>query len=242
MPTLLSAKDICEQSLMKVGRFPTSQDQPNIIDLKRAFKMFELVLQSTFGEASVTSAWGTLQVPLVAGLTAYPITELSTETYKEGVQFVYGAELITINGGSSRPIDVVTEEKFFKLNQTDVGEPCEIYIDKGESPIIHVHPTLGSEVADNTYQLLLQVQTFPTAISQQGVGARAGALNIRPPWYLWAITKLTYQLGTGTLRRLPEAELTRFKADYEEMELKLLGFDGAENQNQNFTQPWGQDC
>lgn len=238
MPTLFSAKDIAEQSLQKIGRFPTTEDQANAVDLARALRMLETITQDFFGGNTVTSAWGTLQIPLTASTLEYPLSDYQTD---EGVQFVYGAELIDVSNSGWRvlgPIKVVNEKKFFSNDITQTGIPAIVYVDKGIPPIMQINPILGAEVAADNYKILLQIQTFATRIVTRGIGAKP--IDLRPTYYLWAITKLAYQLGNGTIRRLPEAELTRLQKDYMDMETKLQGFDANENDDQPFTEPWGQ--
>lgn len=236
MPTLFSAKDIAEEALKKIGRFPTSQSQANAVDLTRALRMLELILQASHGEQSMIGGKGTLQVPLVATVRNYPLQYLANPA---GVQIVFDAELLEVASGSVTPLKVLEEEEFFKRNLTDTGLPCEIYVNKGPeaTPSMQIHPYLGPDVASGLYKIYLQIQTFATTISERNIGSRT--INIRPTFYLWAITKLAYQLGTGTIRRLPRQETDQFKLDYEEMEIKLVGFDGNDNSNQPFTEPWG---
>lgn len=241
MPTTLSAKDIAEEALRKIGRFPSTQDQADAGDLKKSLRMLEIILQDRFGQGSMTSAWGTVRVPLTASTQIYPLKNQQTDAAINGVQFVYAAELITIASGESCPIDVINEKKFFERDQNCVGRPCAVYINKGPdsaNELMLINPILGAEVADGTYEIYLQVQTFATTISQNGVGAKL--INIRPTYYLWAIKKLAYELGNGTLRQLPTAELNRLQKDYMLDEAKLDAFDGRENDSQPYTRPWGQ--
>lgn len=237
MATIFSAKDIVERSLQKIGRFPTSMAAADSVDLERGLSTLELILQDAFGQQSMIAGKGTLRVPLVAAVEKYPLQYLSNTA---GVQMIFDAELIEVASGASTPIRVCDEEQFFRLNLKDVGVPCDIYLNKGPeiNPTMQVHPMLGPDVAEGVWEIYLQIQTFATAILTRGVGVPV--LNLRPTLYLWAITKLAYELGNGILRRLPETELTRLKADYEEKESKVIGFDGSDNSNQPFTEPWGQ--
>lgn len=240
MPTLLSAKQISEHALRKIGRFPTTQDQADAGDLHIAMGMLEFVLQDFFGQSSVASAWGTLQIPLLSSLAEYELKQFSSGFAAAGVQFVYAAELVEVASDQKSPLDILNEEKFFQRTFSDTGLPNAIYVNKGPDTAgekMLINPMLGPDVADGSYKVYLQIQTFATKISEN---TGAPLLNIRPTYYLWAISKLAYQLGTGTLRRLPKTETDQFKVDYEEMETKLTGFDGSENDNQPFTPPWGQ--
>lgn len=245
MPTIFSAQDIAEQALQKVGRFPTTQAAADTKDMARALSMLETILQDFFGTASVTSAQGTLQIPLTAGTLKYPLVTYATA---DGVQFVFGAQLVNVANGGWRVIDkdikIIGEESFYERDLQCTGHPHWICIDKGvkgEPPLLQVNPILGPEVPDNTFVLLMQVQTFAPTVVTRGIGSSPSKFFMRPTYYLWAITKLTYQLGTGTVRRLPDGELDRFQKDYMMMEAKLTGFDAPENSNEPFTQPWGQD-
>lgn len=239
MPTILSAKEIVEKSLQKIGRFPTTQAAANPVDLKRGLETLEIILQDYFGQGSLASAKGTVQIPLLSSTPIYQLKYYENQLARSGVQFVYSAELLEVASGSRTPVDVINEEKFFLLNPNTTGLPCAVYVNKGpdvSNTLVQIHPMLGSQVADGTYTLLMQVQTFATAITDN---SGAQKLNIRPTLYLWAITKLAYQLGTGTIRRLPKQETDQFKIDYEEIESKI-SFDNVENDNQPYTEPWGQ--
>lgn len=237
MPTLFSAKDIVEESLKKIGRFPSTQDQADANDLVRGLRALELVLQDFFGSNDVTSAWGSLLIPIVAGVMQYPLSQYSTN---DGVQFVYAAELINNADATWRPtpLDIVTEKKFFEHDLHCTGLPCRLNVDKGVSPIMQINPILGADVADGTYSVLIQIQTFATQILLKGIGAKP--IDLRPTYYLWAINRLAYELGTGTLRYLPETQLSRLQKDYQTQQTLLEGYDANENSTETCTEPWGQ--
>lgn len=240
MPTILSAKDIVEQALKKIGRFPSTMEQADAGDLREGYTMLELILQSFYGEGSNTSAWGTIQVPLLSSNRVYALKLYERELAAPGIQFVYDAELLEVASGAVTPLNIINEEKYFKLNLKETGTPTDIYINKGPDvadTLMQTYPTLGAEVAANTYKILLHVQTYATRIDR---ATGAAKINIRPTLYLWAIKRLAYELGTGTLRRLPKIETDQLKVDYEELEIKLSAFDNAENDNQPYTKPWGQ--
>lgn len=239
MPTLFSAKDIAEESLKKIGRFPSTQDQADAGDLGRALRMLEIVLQDFFGSNSVTSAWGTLLIPITASTLQFPLSNYQTN---DGVQFAYGAELVKNDDPTWRPghhkLKIVTEEHFYGLDLTNQGLPEKLNIDKGFSPIMQVWPLLGATIPDGTYSILLQIQTFATQIQTKGIGA--SPIDLRPTYYLWAINRLAYELGTGTLRYLPAEQLNRLQKDYQTQQTLLQGFDANENTTQICTEPWGQ--
>lgn len=238
MATYFSAKDIVETSLQKIGRFPTTQDQADAVDLKRGLSTLESILQELAGTQSVTCNWETIEIPLLAGVSAYPLANI---VGKEGVNFIYSAELLNVAAGSRCEVKIINEDEFNGLDSLCTGEPCKIFMDRGNHPVVHAYPMLGAPVPPVTFSLLLKVQHYFSSFDKKGeADINHIEFALRPSWYRWAWTKLSYELGNGIIRRLPEGELTRLKADYEESEQKLSAFDNAQTGNQPFTLPWGQ--
>lgn len=237
MATILLPKDIAEKSLERIGRFPTSQDQADAVDLKRALSSFELVLQELAGFMSVTCLREIITIQLAAEAIQYALVNF---VLTEDVQFLFSAEVLEVASGAVSPVRIVDEAEFSSLNQNTFGKPEVIFMDRSMSPLVHVWPVLGPQVPDNTYNLQLHVQHFFSPVDTK-TGLKKQIWKLRPSWYIWAINRLAYHLGTGTIRRLPKSETDDFKRDYEEAQELLNGFDNDQTDNHPFTEPWGQD-
>lgn len=239
MPTIFSARGLAEIALQNIGSFPVTEDAVDPKELSRAVQRLELIMNDTLGQNSVTSTWKTLEIPLQANVNRYRIAAFTDD---DGVDFVFDTFLQDIQSGVSTTrnlMESITEREWNRLDKSIVGDPQRTFVDRTNDPYLNVNPMPGSDYVAGTRAIRLQIQSFATRITSQGTGGVN--INFRPTWYLFLTNKLSYELGKGAIRRLPEAELDRYQKDYMISEMNLISGDGAQITGlDSCTQPWGQ--
>jgi hypothetical protein len=118
----------------------------------------------------------------------------------------------------------MTEDDTITENLSDTGTPDRFSVTLGTTPYIKVFP-LPTSVHESAGAIIrIRIQTYHPEIDYMGNGQTD--VKLRPSWYLWLTKRLSYEIGCGPVRRLPEQELSRLKNDYIEEEKELLARDG----------------
>lgn len=221
MPNFKTAKEIAENALRTIGAFPVSQSQADESELRTTLEWLEMLLNTVSGYRPLAGFWRIIDIPIEAGIGDYILTDYADA--KE-VQDVFSICLVD-SLGNVDPIDVEWENDTVLENLNDVGKPRRGTITKdARQPVLRVFPTPTQTEEDLGLVLRLRIQTYHPAFDANGIGDTK--IIIRPSWYLWLTKRLSYEIGSGPVRRLPEGELKRFENDYERLESLLIARDG----------------
>lgn len=240
MPTIFSARGLAECALQNIRAFPVTDDAADPAQLRRALQRLELIMNDTLGQQTVASAWKTLEIPLTADKSRYRFADYTDDN---GIQFAYDTFLQRYND-DGLPIDEclltsVTERRFNQWDKSGTGDPSETFIDRTNDTYLNIFPSVSPTLEDGKFSVKVQIQSFATKITQQGTGGVN--INFRPTWYLYLINKLSYELGKGSIRRLPRDELEMYQKDFMLAEPNLISGDVAQITGlDSCTQPWGQ--
>lgn len=235
MTVFLSARQICETALRKIGAFSINDTaaQPNHL----AEAMRWLALRLDHVSSTRRREWllsPTVNVPLtVAGQRDY---ELSIAVGASWPARGYGRAIIAWiedGNGNRDPVTILKREDFENVCRTDEsGQPWHITFDMLEnrdgSPTMSIWPV----PATTNYIVRLIFQTQPADIMPSGVAGDDidGALShgLRRTWQLWAVMQLAADLGSGPIRHLPSEFFDRFRAQAKEAYEELDQYEDRE--------------
>lgn len=192
-------------------------------ELRTALQWLELMMNAQLGSRSMVGFMRVLDIPVEAGVGDYNINDY---TEAAEVQHVFSVSLIR-STGSVEPLDMLFEDEADGENLSDTGTPDRVIVTRELRPRLRVFPTPTQSNEDNGDLLRVRIQTFHEEIDI--TGAADSELNLRPSWFLWAIKRLSYEIGSGPVRRLSNSELDRIQTDYFLLENSLMARDGQEN-------------
>lgn len=222
MPTIQSAKDIAENALSTIGAFPASRSAPDPGEMKKALRWLEMLLNTQAAIRPVGSFWQVFDVPLEAGIGDYDLSDYADES---GACHVFSVFLVDATG-HVEPLSLEYNSDSVGENLARTGRPSRATVSLNEEVVngtLRVFPTPTQVEQDAGYLLRVRVETFHAPIDE--TGAADESLKLRPSWYLWATKKLSYEIGSGPVRRLAEGELARLDSDASRLENALLARD-----------------
>lgn len=223
MPTILNAKKVAENALKTIGAFPASQSQADAGELRTSLQWLEMILNTLSGYRPLAGFWRVIDIPIEANIGDYNLEDFANAAE---TQYVFSVNIVD-DLGNVEPIDMMFENEAITENLKESGRTRRALVTKDVRPILKLYPTPTIEDENAGRIIRLRIQTYHHAIKEDGTGDEK--LLIRPSWYLWLIKKLSYELGSGPVRRLSENELERFKDDADNIESLLLARDGMNN-------------
>lgn len=224
----LSARELCERALRKIGAFPVYDTAADPEELDEALYWLDIRMALLAGKTTIF--WlipSTLSFAIAAGTQSYNLkTILAGDFPTDGIQFPKTVHLED-SGGNREPLKMISRREFERFEDPDrTGTPEFVHIDRLGIPTLKVWPTLGTGATGFTIKLV--VQTYAKDfVGDDAKGDKASGL--RAAWGNWAIFDLSYVLGDGPVRRLPVSELTGFREEAERNEAMLLGFENREH-------------
>ncbi len=223
MVSLKTARQAAEDALTTIGAFPASMPQADIGELRKALNWLEMLLNSRVGARPVAGFWRIIEIPLEADVGDYLLSDYDDNA---GTQQIFGVGIVS-GTGSVDHLPLIWENESLYENLEDTGTPCRVVATRDASPVLKVYPTPTQSNEDAGMVLRVRIQTFHTEIDKSGNADND--LLLRPSWYLWLNDRLSYEIGKGPVRRLPEGELKRLQDDARTLEIELLARDGQYN-------------
>lgn len=223
MASRKTAKQIAEDALSTIGAFPASQAQADEGELKKAMNWLEMLLNSMAGIKPLAGFWMTIDIPLEAGEGDYLLSDYHTEAE---TQHVFSVGLVQ-DTGDVTPLPLIWEDQANFENLEQTGAPQRVCATRDLDPYLKVYPKPTQTEEDAGLTLRVRIQTLHEDIDNTGTGD--ADIRLRPSWYLMLIKKLSYEIGMGPVRRLPEGELKRLQDDADRLENQLLARDGQYN-------------
>lgn len=224
MPNYLTAKDIADRALQRIGAFPATQSQADAGELRRALQWLDMLLNDVGAKRPIAGRWSLLDIPLEAGVGDYDLADYVGAA--GDAQHVFSVNVVDGNGRVT-PATMLWEEEAAEKDLNQKGSPCSVVVTRDIYPQIKVYPEPVQADVDNGRVLRLRLQTYAEAIDYTGIADSDPGL--RPGWYLWASNALAYEIGNGPVRRLNEDELTRIQKDANTGWADLLARDGLNN-------------
>lgn len=238
MSTLLTARQVCEQALRKVGSYSINDTGADPDEMREALSWLDLIMAELAGTNNrLFLRPDTVEIPMVNDQRAYSLDIAGLE---QGVSYPVKATL-HYGGSFLGDIQIATRGEYEVLRQTDVGHPQFIYIDRLNTPVMHVHPTPQSGLLPG-HSIRLVVQTLGPDVIPRGAGhalGNASATGLRHAWQRWAIYRLASDLGDGTIRTLPGNKLRTFEAKAGEALAMLQAHEDREHSTPTRAKPWG---
>lgn len=224
MPTFQSAKTIGENALKTIGAFPSSMQAADPGELITAMVWLEMLLNNQTGIRAMLGAYQRIvDIPIEGNIGDYNLADYADCSE---AQHVFSASIVSAQGNVN-PLEMLYEGDGVKENLTDRGAPSRVVITRDPIPVLKLFPAPTQSNEDSGDVIRIRIQTYHPAINKDGTGSND--VLLRPTWYLWCTKRLSYELASGPVRRLPEGELNRIQADYERLESLLVARDGQYN-------------
>ncbi|WP_417790287.1 hypothetical protein [Terasakiella pusilla] len=218
MATLLSAKEIVEGALRKIGSYSINDTAANSAEVAIGLEWLDIIMAELSGTRHlkfIVQDAASFTVP--ANQANYDLQNSLGENWPvEGMAFPLSLYLIKVNGLRSE-INLVTQNRFNEIaSQPSKGQPVCAYVDRTNRHQLKLWPV----PVENT-SLELTFQKFSDIVA----GRENASTGLRKSWQRWAIYALAAELGGGPVRRLPPAMLNDFGNTANLALERLLSFD-----------------
>lgn len=231
-----TAKQHAEAGLRRTGACAINDAQARPQDMAVAMQCLDSLVAELAGV--VECFWlltGTLSLPLTAGTPSYDVkAALGTDWPSQGIEYLRQA-WIENDAGLRQPIEIVTRAKFeTHSDMAATGQPCEIHIDR----LVPV-PTLQPWPlpADDTWTLKLIFQQLAPTVAGVGPipkGSEGESISPGLPaaWNRWAEYALAADVGSGPVRKLPDATTNNWRVIAEQSKTALQAFQNEEHETE----------
>lgn len=240
MTELYSARKVAEEALRKIGALTPHDNGADGNEFNIALSSLDIVLGHYLTPDNFTFLIpATTSITLTGGTAAYALSSAMGSNWPQsGVFYVKDAYLLT-DGANPAFLEKIRRDEYDKLDATETGTPCKIYLDRSDPSEITLRtwPTLGSGVTGRTINLT--IQKFPATISGTNVIPEVRT-DLPAAWNMWSIYQLAAYLGDGTIRRLSNSDIADFRDVAEKLLNDLKGFTDDEHANDEIAEPWGQ--
>ncbi|WP_341893742.1 hypothetical protein [Ferrovibrio terrae] len=237
MSAILSAVQVVEESLRKIGAYSINDSAADGTELRVGLTWLDLIMAHLSGSTQIF--WlirNEVSLPLVTAQRSYQLPNaLNASAPTNDLQFINGATLID-ETGSRTPLTMLDYQTYNAVtNKDDVGDPTGVYVERLVNPVLYTYPVAQFDVsAGQTRRIELSVQTFANTVSgnRPAAGVQSeGSLQhgLRQSWQKWAIYELAASLGDGTVRNLPSGRLDRLRDVAIVAKKELLAFENREN-------------
>jgi hypothetical protein len=231
MSVLLTANQIAERALRKIGSFPITETAARPEELAEALFWLDLIIASLPSE--VRRYWllsDTLHLPLLPGTEVYRLADLP-DWPAEGVEHVTHCWLEDPSGNRSA-VAIVGRTEFDLRSRLDTpGRPELVHIDRSLDPKLRAWPVIA--VAD--FRLGLIVQKLGPDLAPRDSSPRLNRSHqehgLPATWQMWAVNELAIRLGDGPVRKLAGQTIAAWKAENLALKADLDAFQDAEHQN-----------
>jgi hypothetical protein len=231
----LSAAEVCEMSLQKIGDFPTNDENADPDSMERALQWFDVIVAEVTGNRrcywltpeTVTFEWpdGEASVVLADQMgSGYPPL---------GILFPIRAwDVDRTTGTRCGGIELCRRDKFeAQLTPLTSGLPNLLYIDRlVENQKAYISPIPNSSSQRN---IALEFQTYTRSVLGEQGGDQAGDIStgFDQTWNLFLITRLSAELGDGPVKRLETQTIRDWRALSEGLLSSLLTYQNREKNN-----------
>ena len=245
MSRVLTANDICARALRAIGAFPITESAPDGEQLREAMFQLDMLMAETVGTKMMFSRYtNTLDLPITNGTGSYDFfTALGSELPTDRIQYIEHV-WVEDSAGNRWPVEVTTREKFEDVSRADeTGRPCWLHIDRTAAPTLRIFPTPTTTDPED-YTLKLVCQMYAPNVAPAGVTGTqpSGSVlhNLGQAWQRWLVLRLSLDLGSGPITKLPESSLSRFERMAAKAEQALDASENREHENSDpLCEPWG---
>lgn len=235
MSAILSARQICHRSLRDIGEFPVTESAPDGEQLREAMHRLDLIMAQIAGNRRLFHLIpDTLSVSITNGTSSYDLqSTLGADYPVDGIQFPVGAWLED-GDGNRFDLPLVTRLEFETVDKTgETGRPTMAHIDRLAEPTLRIYPTPDAD--DTTeWTVKLDVQTYAPNVAPSGVTGTHPSSSVltgfRQAWQRWLVLKLSIDLGSGAIVKLPQASLNNWKEEAEMAKDDLLAYENHEHE------------
>lgn len=234
MAAFLSARRICEGALRRIGAYAINDSAARPQDLEEALRCLDDLVAELAG--TVECFWlltDTLSLPLTADTASYDLkAALGSAWPGQGIEYLRDAWIENAAGLRS-PIELVRRDAFeARANLAESGCPAILHIDRlVPVPTLRPWPIPGAD--GFTLKLVIQAQSPTVAGSgpipkpKEGESSDAGA---PAAWNRWAKYALAAEIGSGPVRKLPDATTNTWRIVAEDAKRALLAFQNQEHE------------
>ena len=236
MSSLLSASEVCETALEKIGSYSINDTAADGEEMKRAAKWLDLVVgEMTETERCTWLIEDTITVPLVGGQATYNLANALGASYPpDGVMFI--TSVWVTDGTSDQPTEMKRRASYEELTvKSSTGKPKLIYIDRlsdKDRQSFTVYPV----PVDDAHSLKMVLQKHAPDL-RNDVGKKAHGFH--NGWQKWLVLATAAEIGDGPVRRLPSTEVDRIRRDAQMSFDKLQASANRENVAPRRVRAWG---
>lgn len=237
MSVRLSAKQIAERALRRIGAFSINDLAADTAELTETLYHLDLVVAELIGTEQCTwMSAGTITMPTVAAQAEYGLNS-ATGWPDDDVAFPSYAWIRDASGNDA-PLDMMRRDEYEALADKDTeGQPTHIYIDRAiDTPTATLYPV----PADATMTIGVVVQRMaPSMVGESSARTNAVAHGFPMEWQRWMVLATAAEIGSGPVRRLPQGEINDLRAASLDAKTRLMARANRENTRTRRTAAWG---
>lgn len=231
MSTLLTARQICDRALRKIGAFPITESAAGGEEVDEALFWLDLIVGELPG--TIRSYWllsEDIYLDLDPGVVSYDLADEVADWPSQGVEHI--TEIWLENSSGSRtPVKVVDRNFFDERSKIDSSGTTEIvHIDRTKTPILRPWPV----IATTGYRLGMVAQMLGPDVAPKEVTPKADRATVEHglphAWQMWLINQLAAEIGDGPVRKLASTTISGWRALNERKRTDLESFQNAEKQ------------
>lgn len=234
---LLSAAEVCERALRKVGAFSINDEAADPDELDEALRWLDMIVAEITGTrrcywltpATVTFDWPAAEESVVLA------DQMGADYPPTGILFPVRAWSVNVTSGLREAEIELCRRKTYeaKSDLTTAGSPEILFIDRlVENQRAYVWPVPST---DDLYQIALEFQTYSRSVLGEQGGEQAGDVptGFDQTWQLWMVTRLAAEIGDGPVKRLESSTIRDWRA-LSDGYLSALLYHNREKNNRPF--------
>lgn len=222
---LLSAAEVCERALRKVGAFSINDEAADPDELDETLRWLDMIVAEITGTrrcywltpATVTFDWpndGESSVVLADAMGAdYPPTGILFPVRAWRIATTYDADTGIITNTTRNELELCRRSKYMEHSSIETwGDPDLLYIDRlNENQRAYTWPAWQAVTPppDNPWRIAIDFQTYSRSVLGEQGGEQSGDVphGFDQTWQLWMVTRLAAEIGDGPVKRLESSTI-----------------------------------
>jgi len=234
---MLSAVEVGERALRKVGAFSINDEAADPDELDETLRWLDMIVAEVTGTrrcywlspATVTFDWPAAEASVVLA------DQMGADYPPTGILFPVRAWRVDVTTGLRQAeIELCRRKKYeAKSNLATAGSPEILFIDRlVQEQRAYVWPVPSTA---DVWQIALEFQTYSRSVLGEQGGEQSGDVphGFDQTWQLWMVTRLAAEIGDGPVKRL-DASTIRDWRTLADGYLSALLYHNREKNNRPF--------
>lgn len=230
MPRLLTVREICERALRKIGEYSIIDQGADAAAMEEARYWLDMVIgHITADQRTWWLVPDTFSFTLTKDAASFDLLDqMATAAPEAGVQFPIEMFVASPSSARFEPVEIVRRQAYEEIqDKARGGRPEIVYIDRRNTPTAYLWPVPDQD----GYSARLVAQAYVSDLTKAKTVNPEFTFEARRAWNLYIVTALAYEIGSGPVRTLPDAEVARLEKRSKGLLEELWAYDNHEQAN-----------